>query len=134
MLHEIIVIVHVLLCVSLVGLILIQHGKGADAGAAFGGGASGTVFGSQGATSFLSRTTGILATMFFVTSLSLAYFSIQSIEEKPKSLMDSAPQEIVIDSEVPSTETTKSTSELPPAVDNEVPATKEVPSVPSEVP
>lgn len=116
MLHEIIVIVHVLLCVSLIGLILIQHGKGADAGAAFGGGASGTVFGSQGATSFLSRTTGILATMFFITSLSLAYFSIQKIEEKPKSLMDSAPQEVVIDSEVPSTETTKSTSEVPSEV------------------
>jgi len=123
MLHEIIVIVHVLLCVSLIGLILIQHGKGADAGAAFGGGASGTVFGSQGATSFLSRTTGILATIFFITSLSLAYFSIQRIE-KPKSVLESAPQEIVIDSEVPSTETTKSTSEVPPVdnVDN-----KEVP-------
>ena len=121
MLHEIIVIVHVLLCVSLVGLILIQQGKGADAGAAFGGGASGTVFGSQGAGSFLTRSTGVLATLFFITSLSLAYFSIQSIEEKPKSLMDSAPQEIVIDSEVPgAAETTKSTLEVP-AVDNEVP-------------
>jgi len=120
MLHEIIVIVHVLLCVSLIGLILIQQGKGADAGAAFGGGASGTVFGSQGAGSFLTRTTGVLATLFFITSLSLAYFSIQSIDEKPKSLMESAPQEIVIDSEVPGADTTKSTLEVP-AVDNEVP-------------
>jgi preprotein translocase subunit SecG len=132
MLHEIIVIVHVLLCVSLIGLILIQHGKGADAGAAFGGGASGTVFGSQGATSFLSRTTSVLATLFFVTSLSLAYFSIQRID-KPKSILESAPQEIVIDSEVPNTETIKSTIEVPP-VDNEVPTNKEVPSVSSEVP
>ncbi len=139
MLHEIIVIVHVLLCVSLIGLILIQHGKGADAGAAFGGGASGTVFGSQGATSFLSRTTAILATLFFITSLSLAYFSIQKIEKKPKSVLESAPQEVVIDSEVPSTETTKSTNNEVPPVDNKGTETtkstnNEVPPVDNEVP
>jgi preprotein translocase subunit SecG len=64
---------HVLISVCMVALILIQQGKGSDAGAAFGSGASVTVFGSQGTSSFLSRTTAILATLFFITSLSLAY-------------------------------------------------------------
>jgi len=66
-------IAHVLISVSIIGLVLLQRGKGADAGAAFGSGASGTVFGASGSANFLSRTTGVLATAFFVTSLSLAY-------------------------------------------------------------
>jgi preprotein translocase subunit SecG len=66
-------IVHMFLCVGIVGLVLIQRGKGADAGAGFGAGASGTVFGARGSSSFLSRTTAILATLFFATCLTLAY-------------------------------------------------------------
>jgi len=72
---------HVIIMVVLIGLILIQRGKGADVGAAFGSGASQTVFGSQGSASFLTRTTAILATLFFLTSLTLAYFSIQSSDQ-----------------------------------------------------
>lgn len=72
-LFAIVLSLHVLIAVLMVGLILIQHGKGADAGAAFGGGASGTVFGSKGSGSFLTRSTAILATSFFITSLTLAY-------------------------------------------------------------
>ncbi|ORU90050.1 MAG: preprotein translocase subunit SecG [Cycloclasticus sp. symbiont of Poecilosclerida sp. M] len=72
-LFAILLSIHVLVAVLMVGFILIQQGKGADAGAAFGSGASGTVFGSQGSSSFLSRSTAILATVFFITSLSLAY-------------------------------------------------------------
>jgi len=75
---SIILVLHIAVSLLLVGLILIQHGKGADARAAAlggGGGASSSVFGSQGSTSFLSRTSALLATIFFVTSLSLAYFS-----------------------------------------------------------
>tara|TARA_R110002096_G_scaffold268308_6_gene462022 strand:- start:3318 stop:3719 length:402 start_codon:yes stop_codon:yes gene_type:complete len=72
-LFAIVLSVHVLVAVLMVGLILIQHGKGADAGAAFGSGASGTVFGSKGSGSFLTRSTAILATAFFITSLTLAY-------------------------------------------------------------
>ncbi len=72
---------HVIIMVVLVGLILIQRGKGADVGAAFGSGASQTVFGSQGSASFLTRTTAVLATLFFLTSLTLAYFSIQSTDQ-----------------------------------------------------
>lgn len=77
--HVVILVVHVVVALALIGFILIQHGKGADAGAAAlgggGGGASSSLFGSQGSASFLSRTSAVLATIFFITSLSLAYFS-----------------------------------------------------------
>ena len=83
-------IVHILVAICIIGLVLIQHGKGADAGAAFGaggaGGASGSVFGSQGSGNFLSRSTGILATVFFLSSLSLAYMA-KNVEGE-KSLME----------------------------------------------
>lgn len=72
----------VLVAISLVGLILIQQGKGADVGAAFGSGASQTVFGSQGSASFLTRTTAVLAALFFGISLALAYLSGQHAEKK----------------------------------------------------
>ncbi|MFW5824992.1 MAG: preprotein translocase subunit SecG [Marinobacter sp.] len=78
--ETLVVVVHVVIAVALVGLILIQQGKGADAGAAFGGGASQTVFGSQGSGSFLVRVTSILALVFFITSFSLALFAKQRAE------------------------------------------------------
>jgi preprotein translocase subunit SecG len=67
------VVFHVLVAAGIVGLVLLQRGRGADAGAGFGAGASGTVFGARGSASFLSRTTAVLATLFFVSSLGLAY-------------------------------------------------------------
>ena len=70
--YQVIIVIHVLLGLGVIGLILMQQGKGADAGAAFGTGSSGSVFGAQGAASFLSRATAILATLFFITSLGLA--------------------------------------------------------------
>jgi preprotein translocase subunit SecG len=75
--YQVIIVVHVLLGLGVVGLVLMQQGKGADAGAAFGSGSSGSVFGAQGAASFLSRATAILATLFFTTSLGLAVLSGQ---------------------------------------------------------
>ncbi|MDX5370891.1 MAG: preprotein translocase subunit SecG [Pseudomonadaceae bacterium] len=75
MLETVVVVVHLLVALGVVGFVLIQQGKGADAGASFGAGASATVFGSQGSATFLSRTTAILATVFFITSLGLAYFA-----------------------------------------------------------
>ncbi|WP_417519530.1 preprotein translocase subunit SecG [Marinobacter sp.] len=79
--ETLVVVVHVVIAVALVGLVLIQQGKGADAGAAFGGGgASQTVFGSQGSGSFLTRVTAMLAIVFFVTSFSLAVFAKQRAE------------------------------------------------------
>ncbi|MFA5958936.1 MAG: preprotein translocase subunit SecG [Tatlockia sp.] len=71
--YQLILMVHVLIALVLIGLVLIQHGKGADIGAAFGSGASNTVFGSQGTGSFLFKLTGGLALTFFVTSLLLSY-------------------------------------------------------------
>ncbi len=73
--YQVIIIGHVLVGLAVIGLVLIQHGKGADAGAAFGSGSSGTVFGAQGSASFLSRTTAVLAAVFFSTSLGLAILS-----------------------------------------------------------
>ena len=72
--------IHILVALAIIGLVLMQHGKGADMGAAFGSGASGSLFGASGSANFLSRTTGILAAVFFVTSLTLAYVA----SSKPK--------------------------------------------------
>jgi preprotein translocase subunit SecG len=74
-LNSILLIVQVLLSISLIALILLQHGKGADAGAAFGSGASATVFGARGSGNFLSRATTVVAILFFIVCLSLAYIS-----------------------------------------------------------
>ena len=79
--QSILLVIHLLLSVSLIVLILLQHGKGADAGAAFGSGASATVFGAQGSTSFMSRTTAILATLFFTVSLALAILAHRNTDE-----------------------------------------------------
>ncbi len=70
----IILTVQMLAALTMIGLILIQHGKGADMGAAFGGGSSGSLFGASGSANFLSRTTAVLATVFFICTLLLAYF------------------------------------------------------------
>ena len=93
-----ILLVHIVVCIMLVGLILIQHGKGADAGAAAlggGGGASSSVFGSQGSGSFLSSTSAVLATIFFITSLTLAYFSGNA--ERVESVTEVVPTEEVVE-------------------------------------
>jgi len=78
--QTIFIVFHLFLAAGLIGLILIQHGKGADMGAAFGSGASGTVFGAKGSASFLTRLTAGLATLFFVTSMVMAYFATQRDE------------------------------------------------------
>lgn len=72
--------IHILVAIAIIGLVLMQHGKGADMGAAFGSGASGSLFGATGSANFLSRTTALLAAVFFVTSLTLAHISAN----KPK--------------------------------------------------
>jgi preprotein translocase subunit SecG len=69
-------IVHVLLALGIIGLVLLQHGKGADMGAAFGSGSSGSLFGATGAANALSRATAVLVTLFFLTSMGLTYFSV----------------------------------------------------------
>nr|VFK18880.1 MAG: preprotein translocase subunit SecG [Candidatus Kentron sp. LPFa] len=75
-------VIHVLTALAIIGLVLIQHGRGADAGAAFGSGASGTMFGSRGPATFLARITTILAATFFLTSVALAYIASHSLERE----------------------------------------------------
>jgi len=85
-----ILVIHTLIALAIIALVLLQRGKGAEAGAAFGAGASGTVFGARGSSSFFSRTTAILATAFFATSLTLAYLSSQTAGA-PESLIEGIP-------------------------------------------
>jgi preprotein translocase subunit SecG len=118
MLQTIAIMSHVFLAVTIIALVLLQKGKGADAGAAFGAGASGTVFGSRGSTSFLSRTTAILATMFFLTSLGLAYLAGQQTE--PDSILERAPMTAPAADEVPSVIPLPQDVDAPP----ELPATR----------
>ena len=73
-LHNVLQIIQIVSALGMIGLILVQHGKGADMGAAFGSGASGSLFGATGGANFLSRTTAVLASVFFVCTLGLAYF------------------------------------------------------------
>ena len=72
-----VLVLHVLAALAVCGFVLLQHGKGADMGAAFGSGSSGSLFGAAGSANFLSRTTAVLATVFFVTSVALTYFGSQ---------------------------------------------------------
>ena len=84
------IVMHVLVAIAIIGLVLLQHGKGADMGSGFGGGASGSLFGATGSANFLSRTTAVLAALFFVSSLALAYFATQR-PTAPGSVVDRAP-------------------------------------------
>lgn len=86
-LHSAVVVFHLLIAAAIVALVLLQRGKGADAGAGFGAGASGTVFGARGSASFLSRTTATLAALFIATSLTLAYLGGRA-PEAPKSVIE----------------------------------------------
>ena len=130
-------VLHLFLAIGLVGLVLIQHGKGADAGAAFGSGASATVFGARGSGNFLSRATAILATMFFLTSMALAYFASQVGE--PEGLMDGikvpsapAPEADELRRDVPVVPGTSrggETTDVPAIPSSGAPAQGEAPSV-----
>ncbi len=93
------VVVHLFLAVGVIGLVLMQHGKGADAGAAFGSGSSGTVFGAAGSANFLSRATALLATLFFLTSLGMGWYAMQSVDRPGLMIEDTKPAV-----EIPSTE------------------------------
>jgi preprotein translocase subunit SecG len=122
--NALLLIAQVLLSVSLIALILLQHGKGADAGAAFGSGASATVFGAKGSGNFLTKSTAILATLFFLTCLALAYMS--SHREGPTSLVDSIVETQAVEQVAPMMEQTEANTDLPPTVAD--PATDTAPA------
>lgn len=142
MLINILLVIHMISAVSILILVLLQQGKGADMGAAFGGGSSQSVFGSRGSANFLSRTTVVLVTIFFVTSLSLAYmYSQQSTRESVTSttVMPKADQaESVKDVAQPTkpddtaaSESTKRNEDIPAVPEQSPkPAESEVPAVP----
>jgi preprotein translocase subunit SecG len=106
--------VQILTALGMIGLILLQHGKGADMGAAFGSGASGSLFGATGSANFLSRTTAVLAAVFFVCTLALAYFS-HSV--RPTSSIGS-----VLERTAPAAPAASAASGAAPAPANQIPA------------
>ena len=89
-LFVVIILIHVIAAVGIIGFVLVQHGKGADMGAAFGSGASGSLFGATGSANFLSRTTAILAVVFFSTSLALAYLVAHQPKSTGSSILEDA--------------------------------------------
>lgn len=115
-------VIHVLLAVGIIGLVLLQRGKGAEAGAGFGAGASGTVFGARGSTSFLSRSTAVMATLFFITSLALTYLGGRPVSSG--SVMDTAP----VKTQIPAPGSISPTAPVPPAAKTENPAAATTPA------
>lgn len=123
--QSLILVVHVVLAMTIIGLVLIQHGKGADAGAAFGSGASATVFGAKGSASFLTKMTTLAAVAFFVTSIVLFYLAahresssgsvVDGFNAAPIDKVDQAPK-------------------APAAVQSDLPAAPAKPNIDSDVP
>ncbi|OGA24728.1 MAG: preprotein translocase subunit SecG [Betaproteobacteria bacterium RIFCSPLOWO2_02_FULL_67_26] len=101
--ETLILVIHVLVALAIVGLVLLQHGKGADVGAAFGSGASGSLFGASGSANFLSRTTAVLAAVFFLTSMGLTYYSGQKTEPKGVMGPEPAPARKTLPDQIPPT-------------------------------
>jgi preprotein translocase subunit SecG len=125
-----VLIAHTLIAIGIIALVLLQRGKGADAGAAFGAGASGTVFGSRGSGSFFSRATAILATAFFASSLTLAYLSSQRISTE-ESLID--PLTVIEESaEVPAEDAAPTIDDNIPALDDSAEDGADVPTLDQE--
>jgi len=123
MLQSIVLGAHVFVAVAIIGLVLLQRGKGAEAGTGFGSGASGTVFGARGSANFLSRATGVLATLFFVTSLTLAYLSTQ--RTAPESLLQGPAVEERAPQVLPPALPNAADNELPPLPDEPAPSSKD---------
>ena len=90
---NVLIALHVLVALAIIGLVLLQHGKGADMGSGFGGGASGSLFGATGSANFLSRTTAVLAALFFLLSLALAYVATKNRVPSGGGVMDAVKQQ-----------------------------------------
>jgi preprotein translocase subunit SecG len=134
--QKIILIIHTLIALSIIALVLLQRGKGADAGAGFGAGASGTVFGARGSGSFFSRMTAVMATAFFISSLTLAYLSSQRPRE-PESLLQGSPVLEEAAEEAPVLEETAPEGDMPalePAAGEVVEGAAEMPALEPEAP
>ena len=110
---NLILVVHVLVGLAVIVFVLLQHGKGADMGAAFGSGASGSLFGASGSANFLSRTTAVLATAFFATSLTLTYMASHTDAVAPKSVLDTLGAQQSAPAAVPAAASVPAAAELP---------------------
>ncbi|RMH20270.1 MAG: preprotein translocase subunit SecG [Gammaproteobacteria bacterium] len=128
--NTLLLFLHSLLCFVLIGMVMVQRGTGAEMGSGFGAGASQTVFGSKGSASFLTRTTAVLATLFFVSSLSLTYFIQHNQASQSKSIMSQTPviKKAVIEHEQGASDTPS----VPEPVMPEAPKKEDIPSVPAE--
>lgn len=132
MIQQAIIIAHVLVCIAMVGIILLQQGKGAEAGASFGSGGSQTVMGASGSASLLTRVTTFLTVMFFVLSFALAYFANKQaadaglIEISAPEMIEVPETAPAITTEVPAASTAPATTEVPTVSD--VPATSDAPA------
>jgi preprotein translocase subunit SecG len=142
----ILLVVHVVLALGIISLVLLQRGAGANAGAVLGGGGAGSVFGASGSSNFLSKTTAVLATAFFINSLVLAYMA--SHREGPTTVIDEieqaqqvetmAPEPVMqqldqaVDETVPLPFNEPVESDVPPAVSEDVPVETDVPPAISE--
>jgi preprotein translocase subunit SecG len=120
-LEPMVLVVHLIIAAAVCGFVLMQHGKGADMGAAFGSGASGSLFGAVGSANFLSRTTAILATIFFLTSIGLTFFG--TLHGKPQGVMEQG----VMEKTVPPPKA----SDVPAPSSGEVPGTPATGTAPS---
>ena len=129
---NVLLVVQVLAACGLIALVLLQHGKGADAGAGFGAGASGTVFGARGSASFFSRATAVLATVFFVTSLALAYLSSQQHTTGPESVVDSTLPAVETPPEATSTDEAEVPLPAAPAPDAATEPADDIPTLDEE--
>ncbi|MEO0576336.1 MAG: preprotein translocase subunit SecG [Pseudomonadota bacterium] len=132
-------LVHAVISIAIIALVLMQKGKGADAGASFGSGASGTVFGARGAANFLSRATAVMATLFFANSLALAYLTTQQsegagsvVEAVETTDAPAIPAQSVSPDDVPSIDDADPEQMLDDAVDAAVDAAEDVPAIESE--
>ena len=143
--YTVMIVLHVVIALAIIGLVLLQHGKGADMGSGFGGGASASLFGATGSANFLSRTTAVLATVFFILSLALAYFAsnrpksesgiLDAVKtEKPASDVPRPASDVPQPPQKPGAETAKPAAEAAkPAAEAAKPAT-ETPKPAAETP
>lgn len=131
MLQTIALVIHVFLAIGLIGLVLIQHGKGAEAGAAFGAGASATVFGSKGSGSFLTRLTTMFALAFFCTSMLLFFLASQRSSAGLGSVIDNVDAPAVQQSDVPDAAPSTDTPAIPDASSTDNGAAADVPAAPA---
>lgn len=129
MLVNIVVVIQILAALTMAGLVLVQHGKGADMGAAFGSGSAGSLFGASGSANFLSRMTAVAATVFFISTLALAFFAGDAIRQPVApggSVLESAPFTNPVSESAP-------VSAIPGTADAITPQSADIP-VPAQIP